>query len=92
MCVIRTSSVENQLVYPHPRERSFKCSCSGFLVNSDVATVSEWIPVGDQVLLMASIFLAYLAGVIPVQNSNHTMQKSRLNSISVPESFISPGW
>ncbi|XP_044491692.1 uncharacterized protein LOC123215593 isoform X2 [Mangifera indica] len=91
MCVIRTSSAENQLVYPHPRECSFKCSCSGFLVNSDVATVSEWIPVGDQVLLMASIFLTYLAGVIPVQKSNHTLQKSILDNVVASENSTSPG-
>ncbi|XP_044501061.1 uncharacterized protein LOC123222390 isoform X2 [Mangifera indica] len=89
---ISTLGVENKKGYSLGRKRSFKCSCLGFLVNPDCATASEWVPVGDQVLLMASIFLTYLAGVIPVQNSNHTMQKSRLNSISVPESFISPGW
>lgn len=60
-------------------------------MNSDVATVSEWIPVGDQVLLMASIFLTYLAGVIPVQKSNHTLQKSILDNVVASENSTSPG-
>lgn len=89
--MISTSGVENQQVYPQLWERSFKCSCLGFLVNPDCATASKWVPVGDQVLLMASIFLTYLAGVIPVRKSNHTSQKNILDNIVVPDSSTSPG-
>ncbi|KAJ0052046.1 hypothetical protein Pint_01574 [Pistacia integerrima] len=89
--VISTSGVENQQVYPQLRDRSFKCSCLGFFVNPDCATAFKWVPVGDQVLLMASIFLTYLAGVIPVQKSNHTLQKNILDNVVVPDSSTSPG-
>lgn len=39
----------------------------GTLINTNGATFSEWVPVVDQVLLMASIFLTYMAGVIPAR-------------------------
>lgn len=54
---------------PCLRDTSLKSACLGSLVNPDGATTSDWIPIVDQVLLMASIFLTYTAGVIPVQKS-----------------------
>ena len=54
------------------------------LVDSDGITALGWIPVGDQLLLMASIFLTYLAGVIPVQKSSSTSQ----NNIADDDAFF----
>lgn len=91
MCELRTVGVENLKVHPHVRENSLRCSCLGFLMNPDGATASDWVPVGDQVLLMASIFLTYLAGVIPVQKSNVTSQNKILDKNVLPNSSTSPG-
>ncbi|KAK0581165.1 hypothetical protein LWI29_010811 [Acer saccharum] len=91
ICKFSTSGVESQKVHPRLSETSLRCSCLGFLVNPDGATASDWVPVGDQVLLMASIFLTYLAGVIPVQKSNTTSLKNILDHNVFPESPTSPG-
>ncbi|GMH27905.1 hypothetical protein Nepgr_029748 [Nepenthes gracilis] len=47
------------------RDSSLTCSCLGTLIDSESAAASDWLPVIDQVLLLASIFLTYMAGVIP---------------------------
>ncbi|XVF32226.1 hypothetical protein REPUB_Repub17cG0063000 [Reevesia pubescens] len=60
-------------------------------MDADGITASNWIPVGDQVLLMASIFLAYLAGVIPLQKSSSTSQKKLANEDAFPKSTSSSG-
>ncbi|XP_062078856.1 uncharacterized protein LOC133783271 isoform X2 [Humulus lupulus] len=49
------------------RRATFNCTCLGSLVNSEGATASTWVPVVDQILLMSSIFLTYMAGVIPIR-------------------------
>ncbi|KAG5514719.1 hypothetical protein RHGRI_035944 [Rhododendron griersonianum] len=54
-------------VNPCAKDGSMRCYCLGTLINTNGATFSEWVPVVDQVLLMASIFLTYMAGVIPAQ-------------------------
>jgi len=46
------------------------------LVDSDGGTPSNLVPVVNQVLLMGSILLTYLAGVIPVDKSHTRDQKS----------------
>lgn len=73
---------------PCLRKHSFKCSCLGSLVNPESATASEWVPIVDQVLLMASIFLTYMAGIIPVDKS---YQKDISSDNVVPESPSSSG-
>lgn len=88
---LRSLGVENLKVHPYPRESSSRCSCLGFLINPDGATASDWVPVGDQVLLMASIFLTYLAGVIPVRKSNISYQKEILDKNAFLKSSTSPG-
>lgn len=87
---LRSLGVENLKVHPYPRESSSRCSCLGFLINPDGATASDWVPVGDQVLLMASIFLTYLAGVIPVRKSNISYQKEILDKNAFLKSSTSP--
>lgn len=54
-------------VNPCAKDGSMRCYCLGTLINTNGATFSEWVPVVDQVLLMASIFLTYMAGVIPAR-------------------------
>ena len=61
------------------------------LVDSDGITTSGRISVGDQLLLMASIFLTYLAGVIPVQKSSSTSQKNIADDDAFPQSSTSSG-
>ncbi|XP_057965887.1 uncharacterized protein LOC131156315 [Malania oleifera] len=67
MCKLSTSDVSNFRVSPCPRESALRCSCLGTLINVDGAAASDWIPVFDQVLLMASAFLTYMAGVAPAE-------------------------
>ncbi|XP_058198198.1 uncharacterized protein LOC131313735 isoform X1 [Rhododendron vialii] len=54
-------------VNPCAKDGSMRCYCLGTWINTNGATFSEWVPVVDQVLLMASIFLTYMAGVIPAR-------------------------
>uniref|UniRef100_A0A7N2LLL1 Uncharacterized protein n=1 Tax=Quercus lobata TaxID=97700 RepID=A0A7N2LLL1_QUELO len=65
-----THSVSYLKLSPCLRGTSLKGTCLGSLVNPDGATTSDWIPVVDQVLLMASVFLTYTAGVIPVRKKS----------------------
>ncbi|XP_060180401.1 uncharacterized protein LOC132610137 isoform X1 [Lycium barbarum] len=44
--------------------------CLASLVDADAAVISEWVPTIDQMLLMTSIFLTYIAGVIPSEKSS----------------------
>lgn len=65
-----THSVSYLKLSPCLRGTSLKSTCLGSLVNPDGATTSDWIAVVDQVLLMASVFLTYMAGVIPVRKKS----------------------
>ena len=58
------------------RATSFKCIGLGALVDLDGAAASGLVPVIDQVLLMASIFLTYMAGVVPLEKSYTSYQKT----------------
>ncbi|XVF21404.1 hypothetical protein REPUB_Repub12eG0087600 [Reevesia pubescens] len=73
------------------RETSLRSTCMWSLVGSDGITTSDWIPVGDQLLLMASLFLTYLAGVIPVQKSSSASQKNIADDDAFPQSSSSSG-
>ncbi|CAH8278927.1 unnamed protein product [Arabidopsis lyrata] len=58
-------------------ESTCKCTCLASLADFDGVAGSGWVPIGDQVLLTASIFLTYMAGVIPVQkNSSYSSRKN----------------
>uniref|UniRef100_A0A6N2N405 DUF3685 domain-containing protein n=1 Tax=Salix viminalis TaxID=40686 RepID=A0A6N2N405_SALVM len=76
---------------PVTRKNSIKCYCLGSLVDPNGAIVSGWVSVSDQLLLMASIFLTYMAGVIPQHNSNHTHRNNFLEDNVVVESSTSSG-
>lgn len=60
------------------RLRAFPLNCIGIgaLVDSDGGTASNLVPVANQVLLMGSILLTYMAGVIPVDKSYTRDQKN----------------
>ena len=63
------------------KESSLKCSCL-----ADGVTASDWVPVFDQLLLMASIFLTYMAGVIPTEKSYFSSQRNVSNDNAFHES------
>nr|GMD69127.1 uncharacterized protein LOC109161946 [Ipomoea batatas] len=46
-----------------------RCFCFGSLFDLSDAATSDWVPSMDQMLLMTSIFLTYMAGVIPSEKS-----------------------
>ena len=58
--------------------------CLGALVNAENAT-TDWVPYLDQVLLIASIFLTYIAGVIPAGKLLVCARKSTLSDSTVPK-------
>lgn len=62
-----------------------KCLCYGSLINSGGVMTSDWIPIVDQVLLMTSVFLTYMAGVIPAEKSSFNSKQSTANDRMVPD-------
>ncbi|PON70787.1 phosphoglycolate phosphatase [Parasponia andersonii] len=70
------------------RMSTLKCTCLGSMVNSEGATASTWVPVVDQVLLMASIYLTYMAGVIPIKQP---YRKGGFSENKITESSTSSG-
>ncbi|KAK6143996.1 hypothetical protein DH2020_020816 [Rehmannia glutinosa] len=66
-----------------------RCCCLSALANADAAISSEWVPLLDQVLLLASIALTYMAGVIPAEKSPYNTQKSTPLIDVLPESSSS---
>lgn len=78
--------VSNMKVTHCSKKSSLKCCCL-----ADGVTTSDWVPVVDQVLLMASIFLAYMAGVIPKEKSYFSSQRNVSNDNAVHESSTFSG-
>ncbi|KAL2336717.1 hypothetical protein Fmac_011163 [Flemingia macrophylla] len=76
---------------PRLQQLQLKCIGLGALVDFDGATSSDLVPVVDQVLLMGSIFLTYMAGVIPVEKSYASYQKTNSDKNAFPESSDSSG-
>ncbi|KAL9262597.1 hypothetical protein AKJ16_DCAP01757 [Drosera capensis] len=65
-----------------PRKSLCNCNCLGTLVDSEIVAASDWITVTDQVLLLASVILTYMAGVIPSKQSlANTSRKSSREKI-----------
>lgn len=73
------------------RENSLKSTCLGSLVNTDGVTIVDWIPVIDQVLLLSSLLLTYIAGVAPVRKFYPNFPKNIYNDYVVSESSNSSG-
>ncbi|XP_022991669.1 uncharacterized protein LOC111488215 isoform X2 [Cucurbita maxima] len=81
----------NLIVSPAPRKIFREHACLRSLVNVDGTTASEVLFV-DQLLLMTSIFLTYMAGVIPVPKSNQPGNIiSNTNSASDNPTFSGSG-
>lgn len=86
ICVSTAPVVSNLKITHCSKEGSLRCSCL-----ADGATTSDWVPVVDQVLLMASIFLTYMAGVIPTEKSYFSSQRNVSDDNAVHESSTFSG-
>ncbi|KAH1054666.1 hypothetical protein AAZX31_08G345700 [Glycine max] len=71
---------------PRLQELPLKCIGLGALVDFNGAKASDLVPVVGQMLLMGSIFLTYMAGVIPVEKSYASYQKTISDKNVFPES------
>ncbi|XP_057437032.1 uncharacterized protein LOC130729332 [Lotus japonicus] len=78
-------------ITPCMRTIPLKCTGLGALVDFNGAASSGLVPVVDQVLLMGSIFLTYMAGVIPVEKSYTNYQKIDSDKNVFPESSDNSG-
>lgn len=85
-CKLETRVTTNLKVYPCPSKSMSRCNCLATLVDLDGAAASDWVPFVDQVLLMASIFLTYMAGVIPSGKSSFDSRKIKVDENWIPES------
>lgn len=72
-------------------ETSLKSTCLGSLVNTEGVTAADWIPVIDQVLLISSVLLTYIAGVTPVRKFYPNFPKNIYNDDVISESSNSSG-
>lgn len=66
---------------------SFKCNCLGTILDFEIAAAPDWVPFIDQVLLTASVFLTYMAGVAPSGRSDNPQKKSS-SDMMLPESPV----
>ncbi|CAN0915462.1 hypothetical protein LINGRAHAP2_LOCUS29144 [Linum grandiflorum] len=73
------------------KDVSRRCNCFASLADPDGATLSDWVSVSNQLLLMTSVFLTYMAGVIPIQKSRSSSQKSVLDPNPLPKNTGSSG-
>ncbi|GAB2298546.1 hypothetical protein Dimus_032612 [Dionaea muscipula] len=73
---IKTRFLSSDYIASSLRKSSFNCNYSGTLIDSESVAASDWIAVTDQVLLMASVFLTYMAGIIPSGKSFADSQRS----------------
>lgn len=74
-----------------PRQKFWRCNFLGSVVNAEGVEAFDWVPLVDQVLLTASIFLTYMAGVIPSDKSNSSSQKTLSDNTFIPESSSASG-
>ncbi|KAJ8749487.1 hypothetical protein K2173_025682 [Erythroxylum novogranatense] len=80
-----------KLVQFSARKNHGASPCLGSLVDIDGASASDWVSISDQLLLMTSILLTYMAGVVPIRNSNFISRKNPLADDLVLESSESFG-
>ncbi|XP_050206536.1 uncharacterized protein LOC126656095 isoform X2 [Mercurialis annua] len=73
------------------RDTSLRLSCLGSLVDLDGVTASDFVAISDQLLLMTTVVLTYMAGVIPVKKSNVTSSGNFLDDNLDRESATSSG-
>ncbi|KAH9621068.1 hypothetical protein KSS87_001489 [Heliosperma pusillum] len=70
------------------RGSTMRCSCSGLMIDFESAAPYDWVPVIDQVLLTASVFLTYMAGVLPSEKSYLNSQKKNSSAVLLRESPV----
>lgn len=69
-----------------------RCFCLSSLVDADAVVTSEWVPTIDQMLLMTSIVLTYIAGVIPSEKYSPLATGGKIQSGDVdPDRMTSLG-
>ncbi|XP_065875434.1 uncharacterized protein [Euphorbia lathyris] len=68
---------------PFARKTPSRCSSLGSLVDPDGATASDLVSISNQLLLMTSIALTYMAGVVPLKRSNFTSLRNVLDDNDV---------
>ncbi|OVA01595.1 Uncharacterized protein family Ycf55 [Macleaya cordata] len=73
------------------KERSLRCCCFGTSINPEIATPSNGVLIVDQVLLMASVILAYMAGIVPFRNVSFTPRKNVSDCDIIPDDSTSSG-
>ncbi|XP_073154652.1 uncharacterized protein [Henckelia pumila] len=75
-----------------PKSRTLnRCYCLGALVSADGAISSDWVPIADQVLLLASMILTFIAGVIPTEKNLYNNSTIGSQDDVIPESSSSSG-
>ncbi|KAL2540746.1 hypothetical protein Adt_01724 [Abeliophyllum distichum] len=94
-CKVNQFSAQNafKLIAPHlrilnviPKQKTdMRCRCLSALVNADAPITSDWVPVMDQVFLLVSITLTYMAGVIPAEKFPYKTQTRISGDNEVPE-------
>lgn len=82
--LVSSHSIRN----PLSRGSSLRYRCLGTMIDFETAAASDWVPVVDQVLLTASVFLTYMAGVIPSGRPYINSQKNKSSDMLLPESSI----
>lgn len=70
--------------------RSLRCCCLGTLINPEISALSSGVLIIDQVLLMASVIMVYMAGVVPSKKFHFTSRKSVSDDV-VPDESTSSG-
>ncbi|CAN6479546.1 unnamed protein product [Victoria cruziana] len=63
----------------HLTSRGSRCRCIGNAINPVNMSLLEWVPVVDQVLLVTSAAFAYMAGVVPLENSSVVPKRSSMD-------------
>ncbi|KMT05689.1 hypothetical protein BVRB_7g166970 [Beta vulgaris subsp. vulgaris] len=79
-------NVKGPVLNGSPLRRSYL----GTMIDFETSAASDWVPVIDQVLLTATVFFAYMAGIIPSGGSYTDSQKNKnsLNDVLLPENAI----
>ncbi|KAG8370877.1 hypothetical protein BUALT_Bualt13G0029100 [Buddleja alternifolia] len=84
-------ATHSRILTGSPKQETLIRSCSLSALANAGAITSEWVPFADQVLLLASITLTYMAGVIPAENSLYKNQASIPLDDVAPENSSSSG-
>lgn len=79
-------NVKGPVLNGSPLRRSYL----GTMIDFETSAASDWVPVIDQVLLTATVFFAYMAGIIPSGGSYTDSQKNKnsFNDVLLPENPI----